>query len=838
VKRAHLAARLALAGVLRITGAHAQGAEGQPSGATPVSEGQAALRLTKPPKLVAPAEALYPGGESRAATVTLALTIGADGRVLAVEVRRSGGERFDEAAVEAAGRLLFDPAFVNGRPAAIKITYSYTFTPPAPAPLPSAPTPSPAPIAPAGASLTPSPAPSHAAASAPAQDIVARGARRRHDETEVTVAAAQASKVVGTQGDPIKVLENLPGLSRPSFGSGQIIVWGAAPGETRTYVDGVEVPALFHGSALRSTVNGDLVRDVTLTPGAYGADYGRAIGGMVRVETKDLPAAGVHEYAGVDTLDGSALVSAALGDRVRVAVAGRYGWLDSILPAEGARNVDEFYAIPRYGDYQAKLQVRLRDRESLDAVFLASDDALTETIPDPDPARVRSETTRASYQRFYLRYRRELEDGARIDVSPWVGHDGSDLDASFGENPATLGESTWRWGLRASHRSQVVTAGPREGAPGLERTVTLTWGIDLDGSSAHVSRSGSLLIPPREGDITVFGQPPGSATNTDTWTAGAIDVAPYVVADIALGPLSLSPALRADGFLLQTSRLTPRVGETPPIGYQSLQAELEPRVAARLRITSRLSLLCAAGVYSQAADPADLSAVFGNPTLGLETADHASLGESLVLTPGLSLEVMGFYKWMSGLAVRDPSPTPKLAAALLQEGVGRAYGVQMLLRQQPWHGFFGWLAYTMSRSEREDTPGAGFRLFDYDQPQVLTIVGSKELGAWTVGARFRYATGLPRTPVTGAFYDARDDTYQPIFGAQNSVRLPDFWQLDLRVDRSFSLGEDARLLVYVEGLNVTNRANGEEYIYNVDYSKRGTVTGLPAIAVVGVRVEL
>ena len=39
-----------------------------------------------------------------------------------------------------------------------------------------------------------------------------------------------------------------------------------------------EIPALFHGSALRSTVNGDLVRDVTLTPGAYGADYGRALG--------------------------------------------------------------------------------------------------------------------------------------------------------------------------------------------------------------------------------------------------------------------------------------------------------------------------------------------------------------------------------------------------------------------------------------------------------------------------------------------------------------------------------------------------------------------------------
>ena len=368
--------------------------------------------------------------------------------------------------------------------------------------------------------------------------------------------------------------------------------------------------------------------------------------------------------------------------------------------------------------------------------------------------------------------------------------------------------------------------------------MALTWGVELDGSSANVFRDGSLLIPPREGDITVFGQPPGSGTNTDTWTAGVIDVAPYVIADFDFGPLSVSPGLRVDGFLLQTSRLTPEVGETPSIGYESLQVEPEPRISARLRINPRLSVLGAAGIYSQAPDPADLSAVFGNPTLGPSSADHASLGESLRLTPGLSLEVVGFYKWMSGLTVRNPSPTPLLAQALVQEGVGRAYGVQMLLRQQPWHGFFGWVAYTMSRSERQDTPGANWRLFDYDQPHSLTLVASKELGAWTVGGRFRYATGLPRTPSIGAFYDAKDDVYQPIFGPQNSIRLPDFWQLDLRIDRSFPLGESGRILVYLEGLNVTNHANGEEYIYNVNYTQRGTITGLPAIAVVGARVEL
>jgi TonB family protein len=805
---------LALTLLAPVSAARAQGEPGVPSGPTPVSEGGAARRMTRAPALVAFVEAAFPPGEARSADVELALTIGATGRVREVSVLRSAGAAFDEAAVRAAREFVFTPAEVNGRPAAVKIRYTYSFTyTPAPSPLPTARE------APPEAPAPPPPSPS-----AP-QEIVIRGVRRTGEIAATTIAARQAKRVAGTQGDPIKVLENLPGLARPSFGSGQLLVWGSAPEDTRTYVDGVEVPALFHGSALRSTVNGDLVESVTLMPGAYGAEYGRSLGGVVKVETRDLPETGVHGYAGVDTLDGSALASAALGERLRVAVAGRYGWLDRVLQAVDAPNVGDYFAIPRYGDYQAKAQLRLRPGESLDLGFLGSSDDLTQTIPDADPSRVRSESTSSTFQRVYLRYRRRDDAAGAVEVLPWFGHDARTLDAHFGDTPASLDVGTWRGGVRASSRSR------------LGERVAVVMGADVDVASARISRAGSLEIPPREGDISVFGQPPGNDSTYDRWRSTVVSVAPYLTSDLALGPLSLSPGLRLDGFLVEASRKTPRVGQTPSIGATQLQAKVAPRVSGRLRVGPHLSLLAAAGVYSQPPDPADLSAVFGNPTLGPSSAIHGSFGEALRITPSLSLEVVVFYKWMSDLAVRDPSPTPKLAAALLQEGVGRSYGVQMLLRQQLWRGFFGWAAYTISRSERRDTPDSAWRLFDYDQPHVLTLVASQELGAWTFGARFRYAEGLPRTPVTGAFYDAKDDGYQPIFGPQNSARLPAFWQIDLRVDRSFLVG-DARVLVYLEGLNVTNHANGEEYVYNADYSRRGTVTGLPIVGVLGARVEL
>jgi hypothetical protein len=657
-------------------------------------------------------------------------------------------------------------------------------------------------------------------------EVAVHGSRPAGRDLEATVGAEQARATAGTHDDPAEIVLDLPGIARPSFDSGQLVVWGSSPADTQVFVDGVPIPALFHGSALRSTVNGAMIRSLTLSPGAYGADYGRSLGGIVRVETADVPEGGLHGELDANTLDGAVAASYAPTDGVRVEASARYGWISGVLKAIDARDFGDFYAVPQYRDYQAKAQFALRERESLEVVALGSGDDLTRTIPDPDPAQVRSQATSTAFQRVYLHYRRELDDGADVDVVPWIGHDTSHLDDRFGGNPAVLDQETVRWGLRASERSRLASY------------AHLRTGLDVDASEATLHREGSLEIPPREGDVTVFGQPPGADVNADTWNVNVVGVAPYVSLDVDAGPLTITPGLRVDGYLLETSRQTPRIGQTPSIGLSHLDGVLEPSLAARLRVTRRWALLAAAGIYSQPPAATDLSAVFGTPTLGPESAAHATLGETLHVTSALTAEVLGFYKAMSGLAVRDPSPDPELAHVLLDEGIGRAYGIQWLVRQQLWNGFSGWIAYTISRSERRDTPGAAWRLFDDDQPHTLAVVASQTLGAWTLGARARYARGLPRTPVVGALYDASANAYQPIFGAENTTRLPDFWQLDVRVDRAFVLAGGARLVVSVEGLNVTDHSNGEEYVYSADYSRRGTVSGLPILAVVGAKVEL
>ena len=103
--------------------------------------------------------------------------------------------------------------------------------------------------------------------------------------------------------------------------------------------------------------------------------------------------------------------------------------------------------------------------------------------------------------------------------------------------------------------------------------------------------------------------------------------------------------------------------------------------------------------------------------------------------------------------------------------------------------------------------------------------------------RWRYVTGNPETPYSGAVYDSNTDTYTPIpDGGTNDARLPSFHQLDVRVDRNWVFDLWV-LTAYLEIQNAYNRSNPEGYTYNYDYTEKKLLSGLPIIPSFGLRGE-
>lgn len=861
----------------------------QTAPAAAATAGKPAGRVTKPPRLLRFFQAPYPEAErekGQKASVALAIAIGADGKVVEATVAQSGGAAFDEAAVAAAMQFEFEPAEIDGVPAPVRIQYRYDFVLSAPAP---APVPKTADFAGVvrerktgkpmagvvvgfdadsartdenGRFRFPEAAPGTHSITLSGSEFTPVGteetlvAGHKYDATydvdvpteqlppeervdfelvvvdtqlektvgSIAVSAEQGGRVAGTGGDVIKVVENLPGVARSSVGSGALVVWGAGAADTRVYVDDVHVPLLYHEGGFRSVIHSDLVQSVELEPGGYGAAHGRGLGGLVNVGLKPLEADGYHGSLSLDAIDAAASVRGSIGKNVRFAGAVRRSHLDWVLARVSSQDVGDVVPIPQYWDSQLRLSWVPREGESVEVGGLLSSDRISRSLVESDPADTKRESKATGFERIYVRYARHLDDGGTVTVTPFVGFDHSRISSQFGAVPAVLENEATVYGLRAAWSGQ-----PSE-------YLGLSAGVDTEVVTSTLRRQGSITSPPREGDIRVFGQAPSDQVNADQWNTAIAGLAPFAQADLSLfnGALHVIPGARLEPSVVSTSRTTPPQGDLPAQGAIREDTHIEPRVAARWSITKRVKVRGAVGIYHQPPLAEDLSAVFGNPALDPSKAVHYLAGVGYQLTKPISVEVTSFYSQQSELVTRSPLSAPVAAQALIQDGRGRAYGTQILVRHDLSGRFFGWLSYSLLRSERTDGGSQSYRPFDFDQTHVFTALASYDLGAgFEAGARFRYSTGYPRTPVARAVYDARTDSYQPVFGAHDSIRIPAFYQVDARLAKRFRLGEKSEIEVYLDVQNVTNHGNPEEVVYNFDYSKKSYITGLPVLPVIG-----
>lgn len=850
-------------------------------------------KLTRPPKLVTFVEAPYPESEKAAgkqASVVLQIAISASGSVDQVQVVQSAGAAFDAAAVQAVRTFVFEPAEIDDKPAPIRIQYRYDFVLKEEAPttgvlegvvkkrggaealagvtvtldtgasaltdadgrfsFPELP-PGPRTLTLSREDLkglqtqetivvgeklqatyevdfAPPPGPAATGDDEDDLEIVVVLPTLTKQVVSVKVEADQARRVAGTQGDVLKIVENMPGVARASAGSGQVVVWGASPEDTRVYVDDVRVPLLYHFGGLRSVVHTDLVQSVELIPGGYGSSYGRGLGGLITVAMRDPDPKRLHGAAQVDLLDASLSASGKLGTGWTFAGAARKSHLHRSLDLATDRDVGAFFPIPRYYDGQLRVRRQLGEKKYVELGGLLSSDKVSRSVGSADPAEQKNETKMLRFERIFARYVATEPNGNEVRVTPWVGRDRSSLTASFGGTPTELRLTSTHYGLRLAYATRVF------------ESLTSNVGLDLEASSTDAHRAGSVSTPPREGDARTFGQPPASEINTSNWRSISGSATPYVEGDLGLlnGQLHIVPGMRVEPYFIALNRRSPEDPAVPETGAYTSDLAVQPRVSVRYAPSSRASFKLAWGRYYQAPQVEDESPVFGNPLLSVADASHYLASTQVGIASKLSAETTAFYSRSDGLAVRNPAAAPLLGQALVGAGEGRAFGAQFLIRRDLDHGFFGWIAYTLMRSERRDNVNSIWRLFDFDQTHVLTALASYELGlGFDVGVRFRYATGYPRTPVIGAFYDARRNIYEPVLGAKNSIRIPDFAQLDVRLSKTFKIAT-TKAEVYADVQNVTNRENAEELIYDQNYGERRTIRGLPILPVVGLRWEL
>ncbi|HET6585543.1 MAG TPA: TonB-dependent receptor plug domain-containing protein, partial [Nannocystaceae bacterium] len=628
------------------------------------------------------------------------------------------------------------------------------------------------------------------------------------------------------QGDPLRAVQNLPGVARAPAGAGLLVLRGAPPGQSRVFLGEHPVPRAFHVLGFTSVIPADAIDTLELVPGNYAARYGDALGGVIVMHPRTVRRDGVHGFAKVDLTSAAAMIETPI-KRAGLFVAAQRGYVDGVLRL--AEKVDEtaVFALPRYYDYQAQLDVPFRGGRELVARVIGSGDRWTSRIIDFMGNREEVLELTDQFHRSELVWRARRGPW-RVLVTPAFRVDARRTKQQFGAQKFRGYSTTWR--AEVERR--------------LSRRAAVLLGVD-----------GEVMPFRQTTDMPAFGGPTQKLTGYDA-VLGA-----YASATIMLGPVTLWPGVRATAFARRLDD-----------GAATTRAHvIDPRLLASYEPSDRWTVNAALGSYSQAAPlsgsgssgvldgntglgggivvlPASARAAI-DPGIGvgdlnarttINQAVHGSLGANWHDSHGLEIGGTAFVRWYeelrTGQSIFDRTG---FGSRYPFENDVLNYGLELLVRKRLGNRLYAWASYTVMRSQirSPQTPASvgGVIPGNYDQRHNLVLLASYALPrGFRIGGRFRLVSGAPFTPAVGVL--VLDSGRQPVYGATNSERFPVFHQLDLRLDKSWVLKRSV-VLAYVDVQNVYNHRNVEAYIYAFDFRDRTGQVGLPIFPTIGVRVE-
>lgn len=828
-----------------------------PAFAQPLEKGAEAGVEVVPPQLLQASPAAYPEDAGVAGDVELLLTIDTQGLVTDVNVQSSVGDAFTEAALTAAKGLVFEPATLRGEPVSVVLAYRYRFEAPVITEADAGALPlggrlmgqvltrgtrETIPLAQVGLedggviavetdanghfTLDIPPGPTRVLVTAsghvkrvftenlkPGQTVevlyrltrtysrpyetVVRGQVDRAELSRITLSGAELHEVAGTNGEPLKVIMLLPGVVTPASGLSYPVVRGALPAATGFYLDGVKVPQLYHLLAGGSVVHPDFIESIDFYPANAPTRYGRISGGVISAQVARARDDRIHFTVSPDLLQTSAFLEVPIEKTGTNITAGGHisyaAWLLAALSGAGAFGRDVTPVFESW-DYQARIEQKVGKGTVRLLAFGSSDLVGTRTTNPRNP----SVFLTSRFHRLDLRGQYPVGPGF-LEVGTNIGWETLGLyGEQDGQRVGSFLLNRFIATGRASYRVELGEHWQLKGGFDVERQVS-----DVE-TTIGIGGGGDLLRQPRV--MGVFtGTFLEAAYFSDQWTVVA-------------------------GARVDTWHLVP--------GYTI--ASVDPRLEVRFKPMEALTLRGTAGLAHQA--PMLLISLpvtdVGALRDGLQEVGQFSVG-AVGKLPWFGLELSGDVFLNHIFQARERSLSEfvtgisSLDDRFSGNRWGRAYGLELMLRLPQQGRIFGWLSYSLMRSERlrrfalynEDqsvvTDATAMVPFAFDQAHSVNLVVGYQLPkGFKVSAAFHLNTGRPES---GEFSSRTQRVVDdPIVGKQlwslvplNEVdRLPAFGRLDVRASKTISFNAFT-VEIYLDVFNVLVRS--EVYGYNYGY---------------------
>ncbi len=779
-----------------------------------------------PPVLTHAAPAPYPEeAEGKEGEVELRLTIDTTGAVIDVLVVHSTDDAFLHNAVEAAKTLRFAPATLDGEPVAVVLGYRYRFEAPPPEPdagvlmatlrgqVMTKGTREEVPLALVGLAdggvetveadgegrfvleLPPGEHRISVAASghrprvfkeklkageelkviyridrlyARPYETIVRGQADRAEVARHSLSGAEIHEVAGTAGDPLRVIMLLPGVVTPMSGLAYPVVRGATPAATGLYLDGVRVPQLYHLMAGASVVHHDFIESIDFYPANAPTRFGRVSGGVISANVAKARDDRIHFNVEPTIASTRAFIEVPIKETGTNITAAGYvnyaAWMLALLGAAGAFG-DNIQPVLESWDYQARIEQKVGPGNIRLLAFGSSDlTGVRNTNPSQPSAFLTSR-----FHRVDLRAQFPLGPGV-IEAGTNVGWETLGIyGEQDGERVGAFLMNRFVWAGRAMYRME------------FGKHFQARVGLDFERQSSGVETTTGLSAGADE-----LRQPDVLGVFTGS----------FIEAGYFSDFIDVVTGVRLDTWYLQG-------------GFTLVSAE--PRLDVRARPHERLLVRGGFGLAHQAPmllislPISDVAAI----RQGLHQVGQFSVGAQVRLPFDLDLSADVFLNHM--FQVRERSMAEFITGVQTLDDRyhgsrwGRSYGLELMLRLPAKGRLFGWLSYSLMRSERvrhfavfnadqsEVSEQTALVPFVFDQTHSLNATVGYQLPlGFKVGATVHFNTGRPES---GEFssrtqrmvFDERTGKWRWAVSPLNDVdRLPAFFRLDIRASKTIA----------------------------------------------------
>lgn len=602
------------------------------------------------------------------------------------------------------------------------------------------------------------------------------------------IGLQEIEKSPGGNRDISRIVRAYPGVSFSPIGyRNDLIVRGGSPSENRFYMDGIEIPNINHFATQGasggpvSIVNADLIREISFYTGAFPANRSGAMSSVLDFRLKDGNPDKQTFKATLGASEVSFSGNGHLSDKTTYLFSLRQSYLQLLFKALGLP------FLPNFIDGQFKLKTKLSAHNELTILGLVGIDKMKLNTDEKgeDAEYILSYLPTIHQETFTVGTSYRHYAGKHVQTLTLSHNYLNNRNVKYLNNDESY-EDNLTLRLRSVEQKTTLRF---ENQTRLGQW-TLKEGAEMNYSN-YTNRTkqrmfGYTTLSDYQTDLNIFSW--GGFFSTDYTTANK--------------RFSASAGIRTDGNNYNRE-------------MKELWKQLSPRLSLSYELTKQWTLSGNAGLYHQlppytALGFKDNDGHYINKDLKYMRVMETSLGLDWHLQDRLMISAEGFFKQYGRmpLSLRDNIPLACKGddygtvgnEALTPTAEGRAYGVEAMLRWQIPGRFNFVSSFTVFRSEyrngngdSDDNIPSGTKYISsaWDNRFILNVSGTYNLPRrWSIGGKLSYIGGAPYTP-----YDEEKSSLVEAWNAQgrpyydyskyNTERLPNFAQLDIRVDKSF-----------------------------------------------------